>query len=177
MLLETSCLFKLLKHVLHAKFEISNEVFSAVQEVMLSQKGLVASHLKANLEEFCELYHPLLQHTDYVVQRQALKFLGQVLLDPEFQGVMMQYVRDERFLQIHMNLLRVKSRAIPLDAFHIFKIFVANPQMPHAIRNILCRNGRRLISLLGTFRRRQCDDGCREDLDMVIDLLGDFPSQ
>jgi len=176
-LLENGSMLQLLRYVFHPEFEISNEVFAAFREIVLSQKCLASAHIDCNFDTFFELYHPLLEHDNYVVQRQALKFLGQLLLDPDFQCIMLKYVQNARFLQIHMNLLREKSQTIPFDAFHIFKVFVANPDKPAAIRNILCRNGKRLISLLASLRHRNCDDDCREDLDVVIDVIGEMVSQ
>lgn len=176
-LLADGSMLKLLKFVFHQRFEISNEVFSSFRELVLSQKQLAAAHMKAHFEEFFKLLHLLLEHEGYIVQRQALKFLGEMLLDPTFQCIMLPYVQNEQFLQIHMNLLRDRSRTIPLDSFHIFKLFVANPKKTPAVRNILCRNCKRLIRLLETFRCGQIDDGFREDLDMVIGELGSLAMQ
>jgi calcium binding protein 39 len=40
-----------------------------------------------------------------------------------------------------MNLLKDDSRNIQFEAFHVFKVFVANPHKPEAIAEILQRNG------------------------------------
>jgi len=167
-LLADGAMLKLLKFVFHQSFEISNEVFFALRELVWSQKHLAAAHIEANSDEFFKMLHLLLEQEGYVVQRQALKLLGEMLLDPAFQGIMLPYVENGQFLQIHMNLLRDRSMRIPLDTFHIFKLFVANPDKPQAVRNILCRNGKRLIKLLQTFRCGRVDDGFREDLDAVV---------
>lgn len=172
MLLEDGCLLKLLHLVSHPKFEVSDEVFASFRALALSRRALTGATLRGCYDEFFALYHPLLQHEGYMVQRQAVKFLSQLLCDREFQGVMLPYVQEERFLQIHMNLLRDRSQTIPLDAFHVFKLFVANPQKPQAIRNILCRNRERLIRLLESFRHKQGDDAAFvQDLDVVIQVL------
>ena len=37
------------------------------------------------------------------------------------------------------------------QAFHIFKVFVANPSKPAAIRDILIKNKTKLVTYLSTF--------------------------
>lgn len=171
-LLEGGFLLKLMDLCFHQSFEVSNEVFASLRELLLNQKFLAAHSMQANFDEFFQLYHLLLQQEkDYVLQRQALKLLGQFLLDCEFQCVMMPYVQSEHFLQIHMKLLVDHSQAIPLDAFHIFKLFVANPHKVRSVQKILARNGTRLIKLLEKFRHMQDDDGFRQDLDMVLGMI------
>ena len=39
-----------------------------------------------------------------------------------------RYVASVEFLKIHMDFLRSKSKAIRQDAFHVFKVFAANPK-------------------------------------------------
>lgn len=48
-------------------------------------------------------------------------------------------------------LLRDKSRSIQFEAFHVFKVFVANPNKPQAILDILVKNKAKLISYLTEF--------------------------
>ncbi|CAF3636325.1 unnamed protein product [Rotaria sp. Silwood1] len=54
-----------------------------------------------------------------------------------------------------MNLLKEKSKNIQFEAFHVFKIFVANPTKPKAISDILLRNREKLIDFLTTFHTDQ----------------------
>jgi calcium binding protein 39 len=51
-----------------------------------------------------------------------------------------------------MNLLRDKSKNIQFEAFHVFKVFVANPDKPPAILDILVKNKSRLIPFLQDFQ-------------------------
>jgi hypothetical protein len=50
-----------------------------------------------------------------------------------------------------MNLLRAKSRSIQFEAFHVFKVFVANPQKPDVIKGILISNREKLLRFLTQF--------------------------
>ncbi len=50
-----------------------------------------------------------------------------------------------------MNLLRDKSRNIQFEAFHVFKVFVANPNKPRPIMDILQKNREKLLKFLAEF--------------------------
>jgi calcium binding protein 39 len=51
-----------------------------------------------------------------------------------------------------MNLLRDTSANIQFEAFHVFKVFVANPKKPEAISQILVNNREKLIAYLKNFQ-------------------------
>lgn len=51
-----------------------------------------------------------------------------------------------------MNLLRDTSANIQFEAFHVFKVFVANPKKPEAISQILLNNREKLIAYLKNFQ-------------------------
>lgn len=177
-LLADGFLLKLLDLCFHQCFEISNEIFALLREFMMNQKRLSAESLAVNFYEFFDLFHLMLKHeSDYVLKRQALKLLGGLLLDKEFKFIMKQYVQNEHFLQIHMKLLRDSSQTIPLDAFHIFKLFVANPKKPKSVHTIISRNTGRLVKVLETFKHRQNDDVFGQDLDTILNMLDELPSQ
>jgi len=153
-------------------FDISSEAFSSLRELLLAQKTVTATYLQTHSEDFFVQYNTLLQASDYVTQRQALRLLGEVLLDRTFMQVMVAYVGSEQFLQIHMNLLRDPSKAIVLEAFHVFKIFVANPHKPQRVQNILCRNRDRLVQRLEALgAERESDKSLSQDLRTVIGVL------
>ena len=54
-------------------------------------------------------------------------------------------------LKLIMNQLRDQSSNIQFEAFHVFKIFVAYPNKPKDISNILFRNRVKLIAYLESF--------------------------
>lgn len=61
---------------------------------------------------------------------------------------MMAYICETRNLILIMNLLRLNSPAIQFEAFHVFKVLVANPNKPADIANILRQNCTKLIAYL-----------------------------
>ncbi|CAJ1331489.1 unnamed protein product [Effrenium voratum] len=72
--------------------------------------------------------------------------------------VMMNYVSNEPHLKIIMNLLLADSKSIQSEAFHVFKIFVVNPQKPLRIQQILVKNKDRLVALLQTLQSGRSED-------------------
>lgn len=129
--------------------DVSLEAFASLRSLLLTQKAEVAAYAAEHFDDFFGEYHELLMSKDYATRRQAVRLLGDILLDRQFSGVMLSYACRERFLQIHMNLLRDASRTIQLDAFHVFKLFVANPHKSPRVQAILGRNAARLTQLLG----------------------------
>lgn len=61
------------------------------------------------------------------------------------------YISNPENLKLMMNLLRDKSRNIQFEAFHVFKVFVANPNKAKPILDILIKNRERLLSFLSGF--------------------------
>lgn len=157
----------------HDNFDISSEAFATFQDLMLSQKRLAANYVQDHSDRFFPAYHALLtQDSNYVIQRQALRLLAELLLAPDFQPIMSEYVKNVQYLQIHMNLLINDSVAIQLEAFHIFKLFVANPYKPPRVQGILTKNRKGLLRKLRTFHDKQKGDAnFATDLAAIMDAL------
>mmetsp|Transcript_118368 Transcript_118368/g.342214 ORF Transcript_118368/g.342214 Transcript_118368/m.342214 type:complete len:455 (+) Transcript_118368:166-1530(+) len=170
--LESGLMPELILHTQHSSIDISSDAFYTLREILLAHKSVSAPWLEANFEEFFKAYHALLQSGEYIAERQAQKLLTEMLLDKHFQKVMIKYVSNERHLQIHMILLKDPSKAIQLQAFHVFKIFVANPAKPARIHQILYRNRDRLVAHLETLTTLKPDDAkVGEELATVTDKL------
>lgn len=172
-LVKKGALFVLLDLVQEQEaFDMTSEAFSSIRELLLTHKAVSSAYLQANFAQFFGKFNALLQVKDYVTRRQALRLLGEMLLDRSFMEVMVAYVGDEQFLRIHMILLRDKSQAIQLEAFHVFKIFVANPRKPHKVQLILYRNREKLLRLIETFLVKRSNDECvAEDAKVVLATL------
>lgn len=147
----------------HKDFDIASDAFSSLRELLLTQKAVAAEYLEANADELFIAAHGFLcGGAEYVTQRQAQGLLGDILFDPIFCQVMAAYVANDRYLQIHMNLLRDSSNSIRLDAFQALRLFVGNPRQPARVTNILCRNRDRLAKLLEALAVHK--EGADEDL-------------
>ena len=71
---------------------------------------------------------------------------------------MTTYISNPENLKLMMNLLRDKSKNIQFEAFHVFKVFVANPNKSKAIMDILLKNKEKLVTFLGSFHNDRQDD-------------------
>jgi calcium binding protein 39 len=103
----------------------------------------------------------------------ALQILISVLLTRGNYAVMMQYIVSKQNLIMIMLLLRDTSPHITLDAFHVLKIFVANPQKPPDIIKILTDNKVKLCKYLdGLHKDRESSDvQFRDEKALVIQTL------
>ena len=100
---------------------------------------------------------------NYVTRRLTMKLLGEILLDrnnfkvvrrpalpsrlriaqafhPALGRQMSRYIADPRHLRLVMKALADPSQAIAFEAFHVFKIFAANPNKTKEVEDILLRN-------------------------------------
>jgi len=170
--LESGQIFELIRFARHPNIDISSDAFYSLREVLMEHKEVSGPWLADRFDEFFALFNPLLQCEDYVVERQAVTLLGSMLLDRHFQRVMRAYAGNELHLQIVMNLLRDTSSTIQAEAFHVFKIFVMNPQKPPRVQQILVKNKDKLVELLQTLHAVRTDDvKFNEDQKTVIGRL------
>jgi calcium binding protein 39 len=141
-------IFRLLKLVQHPHFETSTDAFFCLREVLVTHKVPSATWLLVNFDEFFREYEGILRSGSYVVQRQALSLLSELLLDRCAMNVMIKYVNNDKYLRTIMNLLRSQSRTMAFETFQLFKLFAANPKKSERVRKILTRNQLGLIELI-----------------------------
>eukprot|EP01125_Pyxidicula_operculata_P008198 TRINITY_DN2767_c1_g2_i6.p1 TRINITY_DN2767_c1_g2~~TRINITY_DN2767_c1_g2_i6.p1 ORF type:complete len:330 (-),score=65.63 TRINITY_DN2767_c1_g2_i6:225-1214(-) len=133
------------------QFDVASDAFTTFKELLTKHKTLIKNFLVENYELFFDDYTKLLHSPNYVTKRQSLKLLGELLLDRSNYDVMTKYISSRPNLKLMMNLLKDKSRSIQFEAFHVFKVFVANPNKPKEIEEILVKNKERLIGFLSEF--------------------------
>ncbi|PGH01692.1 conidiophore development protein hymA [Helicocarpus griseus UAMH5409] len=140
-------------------FEVSADAFTTFREILTKHKGLVSQYLAANFEVFFSNYNNILVQSDsYVTKRQSIKLLGEILLDRANYNVMTKYVDRGDHLKLCMNLLRDDRKMVQYEGFHIFKVFVANPNKSVAVQRILINNRDRLLKFLPKFLEDRTDD-------------------
>ena len=71
---------------------------------------------------------------------------------------MKKYISNPDNLKCMMTMLKEKSRNIQFEAFHVFKVFVANPDKPRPILEILLRNQEKLVEFLTRFHNDRTED-------------------
>ncbi|KAF7731203.1 Calcium-binding protein 39 [Apophysomyces ossiformis] len=139
-------------------FDIASDAFASFKEIMTKHKQMVSEFLDIRYDEFFEYYKQLLTSANYVTKRQSLKLLGEILLDRSNFNVMTRYISNADNLKLMMNLLRDRSRNIQFEAFHVFKVFVANPKKTKPVLDILLKNQDKLVSFLTNFHNDRQDD-------------------
>jgi len=149
-------------------FDVASDAFTTFKELLTKHKPLVAEFLEKNYEKFFEDYTQLLHSPNYVTKRQSLKLLGELLLDRSNFNVMTKYISQRSNLKLMMTLLRDKSRSIQFEAFHVFKVFVANPNKPEPILEILVKNKDKLIVYLREFHNDKDDEQFTDEKGYLI---------
>lgn len=120
---------------------------------------MVAQYLTTNFDEFFSRYNTtLIQSSSYVTKRQSIKLLGEILLDRANYTVMTAYVDSGAHLKLVMNLLKDDRKMVQYEGFHVFKVFVANPNKSVAVQRILINNRDRLLKFLPKFLEDRTDD-------------------
>ncbi|PAV83575.1 hypothetical protein WR25_10856 [Diploscapter pachys] len=150
--------YNFFSYVEMSSFDIASDAFATFKDLITKHKTLCAEFLDANYDRFFGKYQELLNSENYVTRRQSLKLLGELLLDRHNFNVMTKYISNPENLKLMMELLREKSRSIQFEAFHVFKVFVANPNKPRPIADILLRNRDRLVEFLSQFHNERTDD-------------------
>lgn len=132
---------------------------TCLKEILTKQKEVVPHYLRVNFDLFCSKYNTVLvQSSSYVTKRQSIKLLGEILLDRSNYSVMTEYVASGEHLKICMNLLRDDRKMVQYEGFHVFKVFVANPNKSIPVQRILIMNKDKLLNFLSHFLEDRTDD-------------------
>lgn len=140
-------------------FEVSTDAFTTFRELLTRHKQLVAVYLENNYDLFFDRYNVhLVQSSSYVTKRQSIKLLGEILLDRANYSIMTRYVESGEHLKICMTLLKDDRKMVQYEGFHVFKVFVANPNKSQPVQRILVNNRERLLRFLPTFLEDRTED-------------------
>uniref|UniRef100_A0A7S3VHR4 Mo25-like protein n=1 Tax=Dunaliella tertiolecta TaxID=3047 RepID=A0A7S3VHR4_DUNTE len=179
-LLDSGIVLDFFEKVEVANFEIASDAFSTFKDLLTRHKAVVALYLQENYQTFFTQYMKLLQSGNYVTRRQSLKLLGELLLDRSNVKVMVRFVSEVQHLMMMMMLLKDQSRSIQFEAFHVFKVFVANPNKPQSIIDILTNNKEKLLKYLEEFHTdKDEDEQFKEEKAVIIkeiSMLGTGPT-
>ncbi|KAF8717599.1 hypothetical protein AX14_012110 [Amanita brunnescens Koide BX004] len=167
-LLYSEQFYKFPHYIEQTTFGISCDAFANLKETLTRHKPMVAEYLEKNYDRFFASFTTLIMSGNYVNKRQSLKLLGEILLDRANFNVMTQYIANESNLKMMMNLLRDKSKNIQFEAFHVFKVFVANPKKPPQIEAILRRNKEKLLIFLKGFHNDKDDEQFNDEKQFLI---------
>lgn len=71
---------------------------------------------------------------------------------------MTAYIDSAANLKLCMQLLRDDRRMLNYEGFHVFKVFVANPNKSLEVQRILIKNRERLLRFLPSFLEDRTED-------------------
>ncbi|PCH38918.1 mo25 protein [Wolfiporia cocos MD-104 SS10] len=168
MLLHSEQFYQFPVYIESTTFGVSCDAFANLKETLTRHKTMVADYLDKNYDRFFTSFTQLILSQNYVTKRQSLKLLGEILLDRANFAVMTRYIASETNLKMMMNLLRDKSKNIQFEAFHVFKVFVANPKKPPQIESILRRNKDKLLAFLKNFHNDKEDEQFTDEKQFLI---------
>ncbi|TMW57851.1 hypothetical protein Poli38472_013325 [Pythium oligandrum] len=158
-------------YVHYPNFDVGSDAFATFKELLTRHKELSSQFFTSHFDQVFTRYNKLLTSENYVTRRQSLKLLGEILLDRSNFEVMMKYIADKENLKMLMNMLRDTSANIQFEAFHVFKVFVANPRKPDTISQILINNREKLIAYLKNFQNSKEDPQFIEEKALLIRTL------
>ncbi|ERN12416.1 hypothetical protein AMTRI_Chr01g114450 [Amborella trichopoda] len=167
-MLESASFELFFKFVDLPSFDIASDAFATFKDLLTKHETMVSEYLNANYEKFFELYEMLLTSANYVTRRQSLKLLLEFLLESPNARIMVRYISEVRNLKIMMTLLKDPSKNIQISAFHVFKVFVANPNKPLEIISILVKNHEKLLMLLHSLPVNKDDEQFEEERGILI---------
>lgn len=149
-ILESASFELFFKYVDLPTFDSASDAFSTFKDLLTKHESIVSEYLSSQYDKFFDMYEKLLTSGNYVTRRQSLKLLTEFLLEPPNSRIMKRYILEIRYLKVIMMLLKDSSKTIQISAFHIFKVFVANPHKTQEIKIILAKNHEKLLELLGS---------------------------
>lgn len=160
-------------YVLLEEFEAQSSAFDVLKSLLTLHPAKSNEFFNQHYEKFFNEFNSLLSSSNYVVRRHASKSMGQVLFVKEHHDIMLRYISEKSNLKIWMNLLRDTSESIQVEAFHVFKIFVGNPNMPDDIKHTLKINGHKIIKFLEKFQenKKVCDENFIDEKRLVIECI------
>jgi len=172
MLLNSPLFYKFFDFVQLSTFDVATDAFSSFKLMLTKHKASCAKYLDANYEPIFTKYNQLLREGNYVTRRQSLKLLSELLLNRANFSIMMKYINDPENLKVIMILLsRGNTKAIQFEAFHVFKIFVANPKKSRPVIEILVRNRDKLLQFLAKFQKDKDDDNFNKEKKYLLTTL------
>jgi calcium binding protein 39 len=167
-------------------FEVASDAMESLREVMTAGQGSsrdpqiqqelaeIAATLLAR--DYDEIWNQrfntnlLSESANYMTRRVALQILSTVLLTRSNYSIMIEFVASKTNLILIMKLLRDTSPHITLDAFHVFKVFVANPNKPPEVIQILRDNQVKLANYLTSLHheKEETDTQFRDEKALII---------
>ncbi|KAI5008430.1 hypothetical protein ZWY2020_009478 [Hordeum vulgare] len=152
-ILESNSFELFFQYVELPNFDIASDALNTFKDLLTKHEDAVSEFLISHYEQFFELYKRLLTSDNYVTRRQSVKFLSEFLLEAPNAQIMKRYI-----LEVHLNIM-----------MGLLKVFVANPNKPRDIIQVLVDNHKELLKLLHALPASKGeDDQLDEERDLII---------
>eukprot|EP01084_Bolivina_argentea_P048848 89928_1 len=118
-------------------FHISSDAFRSLETLLIrGQKKYTSNYLNKHYHRIFQGLNKLIKSDHFVTQKKTFVFLRELLV--KNRDVMIKYVANKANLAMIMNLMhRNRDNSVSFEAFHIFKMFVANPRKQKDVHMIL----------------------------------------
>lgn len=166
--------YPLLDHFVNLQnFDVASDALASVRDIFITDPNVASEYLERDYDNVISKFNINLQSSNYITRRLSLKLLGEILLDRSNFNVMMRYISSRENLKIIMLLLSDPSPNIQFEAFHVFKIFAANPNKTAEITKVLSQNKIKLVSYLEKFHceKESSDDQFRDEKILIVTTL------
>lgn len=156
-------------------FEIAADAFTTLHDLLTIHKELVLNFLAENYEMFTSNINKLIQSINYVVKRQSLRLLSELVLRRQNRLFLNKYFDDQNNLKLIMLLLNDKSKNLQLEAFDIFKFFVVKPKKSQKVLDILIKNKENFIEFFNSFNIQSHDSNLIDERDYILGEIQKLP--
>ncbi|XP_058064547.1 protein Mo25-like [Anopheles bellator] len=144
LILHSEAFFNLFCYVEVLKCDVSFAAFSMLKQLLTGHKRLCAEFLEQKYDNMFTHYKQLLSSENYMIRRESVALLSTLLGDWYNVTIKRKYISDPDNLQLIVNMLSEKHRCVPHNAYDVLKLFVANPDKPRPIIDILVHNREKL---------------------------------
>ncbi|OHS97087.1 hypothetical protein TRFO_09646 [Tritrichomonas foetus] len=147
-------------------FDVSADSFCTFHDLILNSED----YLIANSQSIIDRLHGTLDETKYAACRQSLKLIGEIIISfRKFQDI---YLTNQQNLITIMKLMSSAYKNIQMEAFDVFKLFVAREQKPEPILKILRANSEKLIKFIHDLLDGVEDQEVQNEKDYLLTQLG-----
>eukprot|EP00850_Spirogloea_muscicola_P001896 SM000007S20856 [mRNA] locus=s7:679972:682988:+ [translate_table: standard] len=167
---------RLFTYIQLPNFDVASDAVATFKDLLTRHRSTVQDFLTRRYDWFFERFNKLLESPEYIIRRQMTELLADMLSNKANINVVVQYVQSLANLRILMNLLKDSSKSIQLEAFHVFKIFVANGNKPPEVANTLANNKEKLLRFLQDFKLDKENKQFEEDKKTVMIAVEQLPA-
>lgn len=159
----------------HKVFEVANDAFSTVKFCLTQHPQLALKWLVANYDMFVHNINLMITCQNYVFKRSALKFVLVLVQTRDNQQFLTRYFDDSTNLKVVMMSLNDSLRNLAVEAFNLFKYFVAKPKKNQKVLDIVIRNKKNFMALFEHFDIPANDPNLVDEMSYVVKEIRNLP--